>query len=248
VQNAADNCARARNPDQHDEDADGFGDACDNCPAIANPTQADTSELDIHAFPDGVGDACDPRPGAGGDELRAFYSFAHESQASAWTGDGFTVSGDALHATGNARWTSTRVAAGDGVLVIAEVTSATLSAQGALVIALDGDGASSGETCTFTAQLVTAAAAGGETSSVGLAGPIEPDQQVRLAAWRTIANTPGGRVAEISCRVTQGAATKQTAAMLVDDIVTGSHAIAARDASADISSLAIYTAPGPKTP
>jgi hypothetical protein len=140
------------------------------------------------------------------------------------------------------------VAAGDGVLVIAEVASATLSAQGALAIALDGDGLTSGATCTFTAQLVTAAEAGGATSSAALANPIEPDQRIRLLAWRTIANTPGGRVAALSCRVAQGAVTKETSVMLVDDVVTGSHAIAARDASVDISSVSVYTSPGPKTP
>ena len=39
----------------HDEDNDGFPDACDTCPADADPLQRDFDG-------DGVGDACDPRP------------------------------------------------------------------------------------------------------------------------------------------------------------------------------------------
>lgn len=47
-----DNCPNASNPDQADQDEDGFGDICDNCPAVANFDQADQDE-------DGTGDGCD---------------------------------------------------------------------------------------------------------------------------------------------------------------------------------------------
>jgi choice-of-anchor B domain-containing protein len=51
VPDASDNCARATNREQTDQDADAIGDACDNCPAAKNPDQAD-------ADMDGTGDAC----------------------------------------------------------------------------------------------------------------------------------------------------------------------------------------------
>jgi Thrombospondin type 3 repeat len=68
VQNSADNCFSAPNPDQADDDDDGIGNACepdsdgdrtiddkDNCPDIANADQAD-------ADGNGVGNACEPPP------------------------------------------------------------------------------------------------------------------------------------------------------------------------------------------
>jgi hypothetical protein len=51
----------------HDEDGDGFPDACDVCPADPDPDQRDTDG-------DGVGDACDPRPTEAGDSLAVFES------------------------------------------------------------------------------------------------------------------------------------------------------------------------------
>ena len=52
VEDGADNCPAASNPDQADSDGDGIGDACDNCVDTSNADQADTDG-------DGVGDACD---------------------------------------------------------------------------------------------------------------------------------------------------------------------------------------------
>jgi len=49
----------------HDEDGDGYGDACDDCPVDPDPDQADRDG-------DGVGDFCDPFPDTPGDRLAVF--------------------------------------------------------------------------------------------------------------------------------------------------------------------------------
>jgi hypothetical protein len=53
----------------HDEDGDGFPDACDVCPTVFDPDQRDVGELLAGASADGVGDACDPRPDLPGDYI-----------------------------------------------------------------------------------------------------------------------------------------------------------------------------------
>ena len=72
IPDAADDCPMVFDPEQHDTDHDGVGDACqggplpdtdgdgipdasDNCPTVPNPDQADRDG-------DGVGDACDDCP------------------------------------------------------------------------------------------------------------------------------------------------------------------------------------------
>ena len=82
-----------------------------------------------------------------GDDLRGFYSFASETQGAAWTGTGWAISGDAVHASGSASWTSTRSLQGDGYLVRADVASLTVAAGNSFAITLDGDGVSTGATC-----------------------------------------------------------------------------------------------------
>jgi hypothetical protein len=239
-------CAETADP--HDEDGDGFFDACDNCPAIEN-NQADTTEIEMRAFADGVGDACDPRPGASGDDLHGFYSFASDAQGSAWTGSGFSISDDAAHAAGQASWTSARPAASDGgLLVLAQISSVTFGAAGALSITLDGDGVGAGATCALGGLGVTATEVGGASSTTMFTDAIEPMEPMTFSAWRIVVLTPMGRAAEIRCRVTRGGVTKDARVMLTDDLVSGSHVISVSDASLTIASLSVYTSPGPKNP
>ena len=88
VPNGEDNCPETANPDQDNEDADPFGDACDipppdadndgvpdaqdNCASVSNPDQTDTGG-------DGTGDACeapapeaDAQPGPGTTRVQEF--------------------------------------------------------------------------------------------------------------------------------------------------------------------------------
>lgn len=239
-------CASTADP--HDEDGDGVVDACDNCPSTPNPTQLDSTEDKAHAFPDGVGDACDPRPGASGDDLRGFYSFATEAQASAWTGSGWSISDDAVHAAGNATWTTTRAQQGDGYFVMAQVASFAPSTTGSLGFALDGDGVSTGAICKLEATMLSVQEVGGAPSSVVLANPIAAGTPLQLIAWRTISLSGTTRIPEIQCRVIYGGATKDVMLALTDELVTGSHVLSAIDASVDITSITVYTSPGPKNP
>ena len=239
-------CAELADP--HDEDSDGVVDACDNCPAHANPTQADSTEQKVRAFADGVGDVCDPRTGASGDELRAFYSFASADQASAWTGNGWMISDDALHAIGTAAWSSTRAQQGDGYFVRAEIASLTATTPSGFSITLDGDGVSTGATCTLQDMQLTAAEVGGTPMSIILATPIGPAEPVTLIAWRTISLSGSTRIPELTCRVMQGSAMKEVSVVLSDELAAGSHVIASIDALVDITSLSVYTSPGPKNP
>ncbi|HSD86423.1 MAG TPA: hypothetical protein VLB44_02875, partial [Kofleriaceae bacterium] len=67
----------------HDEDGDGFPDACDVCPTVPDGTQLDDDG-------DGVGDACDPRPAVAGDYILRFENHA-DQLAAMYTSTGGTV-------------------------------------------------------------------------------------------------------------------------------------------------------------
>jgi hypothetical protein len=96
--------------------------------------------------------------------------------------------------------------------------------------------------------MLTAREAAAAQSSVMLASPIAPGEQATLIAWRTISLSGTLRIPEITCRVLHGGDTKDVMMMLSDELTIGSHVISAIDASVDITSLSVYTSPGPKNP
>lgn len=79
--NGRDNCPRAANADQHDENANGIGDACDLCPATSESRDADC---------DGIGDVCDPDDTRA--DTRVFYGLAELTGLTVDAGGGATVS------------------------------------------------------------------------------------------------------------------------------------------------------------
>src|SRR5690606_22301264 len=126
----------------------------------------------------GVGDACDLRPSVAGDKPVAFYAFASEADADAWTGDGFAISGDALHASGAAMWTSARATPSGGLIVVAQIAALSPGAQGEFAVAFDGDGITAGTRCSLAAQAITAHEIGGEMTASDLPSAIDPDEPV----------------------------------------------------------------------
>jgi hypothetical protein len=242
--NADDNCPRRGNVDQHDEDADLVGDACDNCPTIANADQRDTTGANARdQFPDGVGDACDLRPGLSGDEIARMFTFADEGQASAWTGSGWTISGDAAQMSGDAQWQTRSNQRGDGQILVAEMAS--LSGAGQLTIAIDGNGVESGSACTLSGtELIAHDLANGGSTSVAISLTSDP---LTLVAWRSVTGTIT-RVATVTCRVTQGGMTQSSEQVLSDDTILGNQAIVGMNVIASVRSLMVYTSPGPKSP
>lgn len=228
--------------DPHDEDGDGIFDACDNCPAVANATQLDTTERAVRAFPDAVGDACDPRPGGSGDVLFAFETFA--ADPGGW--DGWTIAGDAAQASGDATWTSARIASGDGLFVRAELaTFAMRDPAGGFAITLDDAFA---RTCTLQADRLVASAGGdGGSATMMLDSPIASDEPVALVGWRVVTGATM-RSGRLICRVVRGVSTTEVSLELGDDLVGGEQAIRALQADVALSSLSVYTSPGPKNP
>lgn len=64
--------------------------------------------------------------------------------------------------------------------------------------------------------------------------------------WRSV--NPITRVASVACRVTQADVTKSTEHVLSDNTIVGNQAIVAMNLSTSVSSMNVYTSPGPKTP
>lgn len=244
IANAQDNCPNRPNVDQHDEDHDGVGDTCDNCPTVANANQADTSEAATNGqFPDGVGDACDLRPALGGDKLAQLSTFADPAEAARWIGSGWTIAGDAASSAGSAQWESKASAIGDGAILVAQIDMLSLASGGELTIAVDGDGMQSGAACTLrdTGELVARDLAGGATATTTAPALTVP---ITLVTWRSIQNG----AASVTCRVSVGGMTRSIEAALADTTVVGNQALVATGASSSVTSLVLYTSPGPKSP
>jgi hypothetical protein len=246
IANANDNCERDGNPDQHDEDGDALGDACDNCPTIGNPTQADTTELTQMAFEDGVGDACDYRPGLSGDLVGALHTWSSGAGMNAWNGTGWTIDADELRTSGAARWTIRRGEMGDGVIVVARMTSVDLS-TGSVMVAIDGDGVNAGATCTLRSSAsgdeVVALEIGGAMDVAPVTG-IDPLLPRQLVAWRRVLPSQ----TQLECRVEQNTTKIDALITLTDDVTIGAYTIAGDGASVSLSSVIVYTSPGPKNP
>jgi hypothetical protein len=226
----------------HDEDGDGLTDNCDNCPTVANPTQADTTEEAVHAFADGVGDACDYRPGLAGDEIGALFTFADPAQANAWNGSGWTIANETVTASGAASWTSSRGEMGDGVIVVARVEAIDLTG-GDLRVAIDGNGTNAGATCTLRGDQLVAEELSGSSANKPI-GTIDIAQPFSLVAWRRVLTTG----AEVACRVEQGAKRTEVITDLADELTIGAYALVSTGATATLSSVIVYTSPGPKNP
>jgi hypothetical protein len=245
IANAADNCANARNVDQHDEDGDGVGDACDNCPSLANADQADTTEEQAHQFADGVGDACDLRPAVSGDTIAAFHPFAVADEALGWTGDGWAVAGDAVTASTPAHWQNRRAQMGFGMIVQARGTIDWKAPLGLVSIAIDGDGTMGGIVCAIVHDRngdgldeLAAYEIGGATMTTPLGSAIVAPDEVVLTGIRDL-DTPLRD--KLLCRVHVGGVDFDARIATIDDLTTGMYAISSTDAHTTLTSVIVYT-------
>jgi len=226
----------------HDEDGDGIPDGCDNCPTWPNPDQADTTEMADMQFPDGVGDACDLRPARAGDKLVAFYPFASPDEASAFTGTGWTIAND--RAIGDtALWESRGHYQGDGIYAEIHLATVTWNAVGdSVYVSVDGDGVSSGARCGIThgdtVDAIDAREIGGAVMTAPI-GPILPDTDVVLVAWRNVNLT---YQATFVCRVFY-AGPHDVMFDLLDPTALGTYAMASVGAHAEVASAVVYTSP-----
>jgi hypothetical protein len=77
----------------HDEDGDGFPDACDTCPAVANPNQgAEKKDVRFQT----IGSTCAPLAPYDGVRTRLVFDPFRENSAR-WTAVGFTIGDDAAN-------------------------------------------------------------------------------------------------------------------------------------------------------
>jgi hypothetical protein len=132
--------------------------------------------------------------------------------------------------------------------MLAQIASFAPNASGQLVLILDGDGVSTGASCRLEPTLISAQEAGGALSSKPLVNAIAPGESLTLIAWRMISLVNSQRIPEITCRVLHAAEMKDVTVTLSDELTTGSHVISAIDAAVDITSVSVYTSPGPKNP
>ncbi len=243
IPNAVDLCPHDQDPAQHDEDGDRIGDACDNCPATTNADQADTSETFERQFPDGVGDVCDRRPTVADDTIARFFPFANPAEANAFTGSGWTIAAD--RATGNtARWVSKTAAQGDGITFQLHVANLAWIADGAVSVAVDGDGIASGFVCSLVHAgadtTLVIAEIGGATTSIVVA-PFQPTDPIVLSVTRAYTHLAVGKAA---CFVSIGGGPeKRIDITTIDDLAIGSYAMATTAADVALSSALVMTTP-----
>jgi hypothetical protein len=145
--------------------------------------------------------------------------------------------------SGDAQWHTRTNQQGDGQILVAQVSA--VSGAGQLTISIDGNGVESGAACTISStELIAHDLANGGSTSVAISLTSDP---LTLVAWRSVTGTIT-RVANVTCRVTQGEVTQSAEQVLSDDTILGNQAIVGMNIVASVDSLMVYTSPGPKTP
>ncbi len=246
ILNEADLCPNRRDPVQHDDDGDGVGDVCDNCPATPNPDQRDLTEVnaELQQFPDGVGDACDRRPTLSDDTIARFFPFADPAEQSAFTGSGWTIGSDRASGT-NARWVVKKTEIGDGLTLQAKISKlAWTGTEGAVTVAVNGNGVTGGFTCSIVHalgadQLVLTELGAGTTSTT--VAPFAANARVVLTVTRIYSQLETGKAA---CFLSiDGAAEKRIDLVTADDNPIGIYAFATEMAEVDVEAATVMTTP-----